>query len=128
MRTNRLKQKSLVLGNKLAIAQQKSQSKMIIPSLLKHVQQYVKGAAYTFFATHLVISQRKSKGRRFSPKVKEICLAVYFKSYKRLSKIFCLPSEQTLKKPLSKVSLQPGFNQTFVFLNLEEYVSFLLMK
>jgi len=48
-----------------------------------------------FLKQQAVLLQKKIKGRRYSAEFKQYCLSLYFssqKTYKQLSKLFCLPS------------------------------------
>ncbi|KAF2887009.1 hypothetical protein ILUMI_19164, partial [Ignelater luminosus] len=66
-----------------------------------------------FFECQVQNIKKKAKGRRYTTDDKILALVLLKQSgnaYKYLSKIFALPSKQTLTKFLNKISIRPGMN------------------
>lgn len=80
----------------------------------ENLMDAVNSQTYNFILSQVRTQKQKPKARRFSLDEKLLALTILKasgKGYRLLSKIFSLPSKQTLNKMLNKIPLRPGINK-----------------
>ena len=81
------------------------------------VSQFISGPALDFVRSQIQLSDRNSKGKRYSDKDKIFALSLYHyspKCYKMMRKIFSLPGLTTLKGIMRGIDIKPGFHQSIL--------------
>lgn len=79
---------------------------------VRMLSKYVSGPAFSFIASQIRLSGRAARGRRWDSDEKATALSLFHaspKCYRLLSRIFTLPTKQTLRSSIQKVEVYPGF-------------------
>ncbi|KAK7457998.1 hypothetical protein BaRGS_00039119 [Batillaria attramentaria] len=82
-------------------------------AVLKELANFLPRKTVQFIASQLRAVDKKKKGVRWTEKDKTVALSLFHsspKAYRRLKKIFLLPSVSTLRRSLQNIELYPGFN------------------
>lgn len=69
----------------------------------------------SFLLQQLKLFIRKKKGRRYSDHDKNFAMALHYSSasaYRMLGKMFCLPTERSLRSWLQALQVKEGLNET----------------
>lgn len=106
-------QKKLRKVQKQLIEQKASSTKNFKkPSLLEYcdaTDQLLPPSIAFFVKAQLHLSQKLSKGRKYSIEFKKMCLSLYLsgsKTYEVLSKQFCLPSTRSLRRMVENFKIR----------------------
>ena len=94
--------------------QDKNRKSKKVDRLCNDLAEILSGPALDFVVCQVQQAKRKKHGRRWNCKDKALALSLFHSSprtYKLLQKVFNLPSIKTLKRVLSNVNVQPGFNK-----------------
>lgn len=106
-------QKRLTAQNRY-LRKQLQKSSIIQPSknqCLNMLSKFFTGATYKFLKTQVTMSSRSPYGRRWSASDKAIALSIYHASPKALqilSRLFILPTVETIKQSIRNLNIYPG--------------------
>lgn len=84
---------------------------------IRSISHYLTGNALRFVKTQIKMSSTSAHGRRWSAHDKSVALSIFHaspKAYRILSKLFCLPSVQTLKKCVRNLDIYPGISENVI--------------
>ena len=88
-----------------------------VKHIITEISQLVSGPALDFFVSQIKMAGRKKRGYRWTVKDKSLALTLLHsspKTYRIMSKIFLLPSKQTLSRSMQKLKIFPGFNEAIL--------------
>ena len=117
-RVRQLQMKLLRLKKKVASqSKRKVEGKESVSEAIAVLSRHFSGPALDLILSQIRLSQRTKKGYRWNHQTKSLALTLLHaspKAYQILSKVFVLPSIQTLRKSVRSVQVYPGLSGKFL--------------
>ena len=99
------------------LSKKKVPQKDKIKSIIAQLKEYLPLETVSFIERQLALHKVTKVQHRYAVKDKMMALSIFYKSrkaYNLLSKLFTLPSKQTLQKSLQNINILPGFKKAIL--------------